>query len=117
MRKKVWAVSGPEFGHKEGMKVLVSKASHSLNASGSTFWELLADMLRKLGFTPTIQDSNVRIKPRKDVNNCVRTNVDNSMLVAKHSASHINKIKATFNLRSEGKINYFLGHDTRGKNN
>ena len=64
-REKSWTITGLEFGDKVGMKTLIKKASCGLKTSGRKFLELLADMLSKMGFTPTRHDKNVWIKPRK----------------------------------------------------
>ena len=74
-------------------------------------------MLRKMGFAPTRHDNNVWIKPREDGYNYIATYVDDFVIVAKDSKKHVDQIKQTFNLRSEGKIDYFLGHDIRCKKN
>ena len=52
----------PEFGNKEGMKILNRKALHGLKTSVRKFWELLAGMLKKIGFTPIQHGNKVWIK-------------------------------------------------------
>ena len=102
--EKVWTIAGPEFSEKAGMKMLIKKASCGLKTSGRKFWELLVDVLRKMGFASTRHDNNVWIKPREDGCDYVATHVDGFIFVAKDCAKHVDQIKKTFNLRSEGKI-------------
>ena len=56
--EKMWTIAGPEFSDKSGMKVLTQKASCGLKKSARKFWELLADVLREIGLTPTKNDNN-----------------------------------------------------------
>ena len=99
------------------MKILIQKASCGVKMSGQKFWELLVDVLHKMGFAPTIHDNNDWIKPREDGCYYVAIRVDDFIVVAKDCAKHADQIKKTFNLRSEGKIDYFLGCDARYKKN
>ena len=117
MRRKAWTIAGPEFCEKARMKTLIKKDLCGLKMSGQTFWELLADVLREMGFTLTRHDANVWIKPREDGCNFIATHVDDFIVVAKDSKKCADQIKKTFNLRLESKINYFLVHEIRRKKN
>ena len=64
-----------------------------------------------------MHENNAWIKPRKDGHDCITTHVEDFIVVAKDSDSHINKIKETINLRSKGEMSYFLGYDIRRKKN
>ena len=68
-----------------------------------------------MGFTLTRHDNDVWIKPRGDGYDCVSTHADDFIVVATDSRKCVDQIKQTFNLRSEGNIDYFLVHNVRIK--
>ena len=115
--EKACTIASPEFGEKAGMKMLIQKAFCGLKTPGVKFWELLVDALRKMGLAPTRHGNNVWIKPREDGHDFIATHVEDFIVVAKDSKKCADQIKQAFNLRSEGKIDYFLGHGTRCKKN
>ena len=65
-REKVWTIAGPEFDDEEGIQILIKKALCGLKTSGRKFLELLADVLKKMGFNQTQHDHKVWIKRRED---------------------------------------------------
>ena len=92
-------VARPDFGDKEGVKTLIKNASHGVNTSEGKSCEPLVDILKKMGVYPTRHDNNAWIKSREDGNDYAGMNVDDSIVIAKYSASHARKIKETFNVR------------------
>ena len=56
--EKESTIAGPEFGDKAGMKMSIQEALCGLKTPGRKFWELLADVLRKMGFAPTRHDDD-----------------------------------------------------------
>ena len=97
--EKKWKLASPEFGNKEGMKMLIKKTLCSVKTSGRKFLELIADVLRKIGFGPARYDDNVWINPREDGHDYVATHMDGFIVVAKDIVSCIKQIKENFNLR------------------
>ena len=57
------------------------------------------------------------IKPIDDDYECVSTHPGDLMVAANENTGSINQIKEAFDLRSERKMYYFLGHDTCKKQN
>ena len=79
--------------------MLIKKTLCSVKTSGRKFLELIADVLRKIGFGPARYDDNVWINPREDGHDYVATHMDGFIVVAKDIVSCIKQIKENFNLR------------------
>ena len=75
------------------MKTLIQRALHGLKTSGRKLWELLADVLCKMGFAPTRDDDNVWIKPREDGCDYTATHADDFVVVAKDCTKHVDQIE------------------------
>jgi Reverse transcriptase (RNA-dependent DNA polymerase) len=53
--EKIYIIGGKEFScvGLEGHTLVVVKALYGLKSSGSRWWEVLADVLRQMGFIPS----------------------------------------------------------------
>ena len=111
--EKVCTIAGLESGDKEGMEILIRKASCSSKTLGRKLWESLAGVFRKIGFAPNRHSNIVWIKSREDRHDHAATHADDAMVAAKDSKAYVEKIKEIFNLMPEGNVDYFLGNDTR----
>jgi hypothetical protein len=63
-REKIWTIAGPEFGPETaGKTMLIVRALYGLKTSGAAFRAFLADTLHDLGFTPSLADPDVWMRP------------------------------------------------------
>lgn len=63
-REKIWTIAGPEFGPEDcGKKMLVVRALYGLKSSGAAFRSFLGETLYDLGFTPSMADPDVWMRP------------------------------------------------------
>jgi Reverse transcriptase (RNA-dependent DNA polymerase) len=59
--EKIYIVGGKEFAcvGLEGHTLVIVKALYGLKSSGARWWEVLADVLRQMGFTPSKADNDI----------------------------------------------------------
>ena len=62
-REKVWIRGGIEFGDLEGQVLIVEKALYELKSSGAAFRAFLAETFDRMGFTSSVADPDVWIRP------------------------------------------------------
>ena len=62
-REKVWMKGGIEFGDMENETLIVEKALYGLKSSGAAFRAFLAQTFDKMGFTSSIADPDVWMRP------------------------------------------------------
>ena len=62
-REKIWTVAGPEFGSRRGQKMLIVRALYGLKSSGAAFRAFLAEALYDIGYTPSVADPDVWLRP------------------------------------------------------
>jgi Reverse transcriptase (RNA-dependent DNA polymerase). len=63
-REKIWTIAGPEFGPEDkGKKMLVVRALYGLKSSGAAFRSFLAETLHDMGFSPSVADPDVWMRP------------------------------------------------------
>ena len=64
-KEKVWFYAGPEFGSREGTKVIIRKALYGLPGSDNAWRFTLANSLRsKLEYVSSLADPDVWMKPQ-----------------------------------------------------
>ena len=88
-------VSGPEFGIQVEQIILIKRALYVLLASGADWYRHFLVTLRPIGFSPTIFDRDVWIKPDEsgDHYEYICTYVSNFMIVYKAPEIIMNLIK------------------------
>ena len=59
--EKIWSQCGPEFGHKQGMRVVLKRALYGLKTAARSFHEFFGDFLRTMGFKPSRADQDLWI--------------------------------------------------------
>ena len=109
--EKVWSIAGPEFGQKAGLKIKISRALYGLTTSSRAFYESLADLLRRIGFTATRADPDLWYKksPYYEGYDYIATHVDNLMVAAKRPMDDLQYV-----LRDkEDSPKYYLGADIK----
>lgn len=62
-REKVWMRGGIEFGDLEGEILIVEKALYGLKSSGAAFRAFLAETFDRMGFTSSVADPDVWLRP------------------------------------------------------
>ena len=58
-KEKIYVIAGPEFGEQKGHTLVIDKALYGLHTSGAHFHENLVDILRDLGFSPSMADGDL----------------------------------------------------------
>ncbi len=67
-REKVYTIAGPEFGSREGHIVIIRRALYGLKSSGAAWQAHLAETLHTLGYTPSLADPDVWMRPATKTN-------------------------------------------------
>jgi len=68
-REKVYTTAGPEFGHElEGQYVLIVRALYGLKSSGAAWRAHLTNTLQHLGYTSSLANPDVWLRPAKKPN-------------------------------------------------
>ena len=62
--EKVCFIARPEFGELEGHTLLIYKAQYGLRSSGKRWHEKLHDILRDMGFFPSMPDEDIWMRDR-----------------------------------------------------
>jgi hypothetical protein len=62
-REKVYTIAGPEFGSRQGQTVIIKQALYGLKSSGAAWRAHLAETLNLLGFTSSLADADVWMRP------------------------------------------------------
>ena len=111
--EKVYARAGPEFGELEGKVMIIKKALYGLATSGERWHKHFADSLLSLGFKPTRYDRDVWLRKYEDQKSyeyiCIH--VDDFCITSKDPETVMSSIKAIYNVKSSGYLEYFLGND------
>ncbi len=64
-KEKVYAIAGPEFGSKQGQAVIITRALYGLKSSGAAWRAHFAESLHQLGFTSSLADPDVWMRPAR----------------------------------------------------
>jgi Reverse transcriptase (RNA-dependent DNA polymerase). len=62
-KEKIWTVAGIEFVSKVGSVMLIVRALYGLKSSGASWASMLNDSLKALGYSQSLADRNVWLKP------------------------------------------------------
>jgi Reverse transcriptase (RNA-dependent DNA polymerase) len=116
--EKVWSKCGPEFGEQEGAIVTLQRALYGLKTASRSFHEFFGDTLRRMGFTPTRADQDLRYRKADDHigYDYIATHVDDIAIAAMRPAEYMNQIEQEFLVRNkEDSPSYYLGNDLQMK--
>ena len=109
-REKVFVVAGPEFGpEREGKRLEIVKALYGLRSSSARFHEAFADTLRRMGFRPSMADSDLWLRERGDHYEYIATYVDDVLAFAREPRQLIDTIEKEYTLKGVGTPVYYLG--------
>jgi hypothetical protein len=112
--EKVFSRCGMEFGQEYfGKTLTIKKALYGLRTSSERWWSHFADTLRGLDFRSARYDKDVWIRLSKDGTHYeyVCTHSDDFMIAARKPQAIMDAIKETYNVKSEGPPDYYLGND------
>jgi hypothetical protein len=113
-KELVYSTCGKEFGPElEGKTIVIKKALYGLKTSSERWWSHFADTLRSLGFRGARYDKDAwyRLSPDKSHYEYVCTHSDDFMIVSRKPQDIMDTIKVTYNVKSEGPPDYYLGND------
>ena len=119
-KEKIWSKAGPEFGPKQGCKIIFERALYGL-ATSARQWNLkLGDALKKIGFKPSRADADLWLKESDDgiTYDYIATHVDDVICVGKSPEKYIDILKEQFPIRNiELTPAYYLGNTLERRDN
>ena len=101
-KEKVYVIAGPEFGELEGQRLVIDKGLYGLKTSAARFHEHLATKLRRLGFKPTLADTDFWIRKCGDHYEYIATYVDDLLVYSKDCQTIIEEIEKDYILKGTG---------------
>jgi hypothetical protein len=114
-QEKVYIVAGKEFAcvGLEGHVLIINKALYGLKSSGLRWHELIADVLRQMGFFPTKADHDIWMKDCGDHYTYIVLYVDDLLIAAKDPSIYTKELEERFGfkLKGTGPTSYHLGID------
>jgi hypothetical protein len=120
--EKIYIIGGKEFAcvGLEGHTLVVVKALYGLKSSGCRWWEVLADVLRQMGFVPSKADRDLWMRPIRDPDNPEKDHyeyivvyVDDLGIASKKPGDIIKELESRygFKLKGTGPTTFHLGVD------
>ena len=112
-KEKICIITGPEFGALMGHLLIILKALYGLRSSGLCWHELLAGVLRDMGFFPCRANPDVWLRKMIDHYEYVGTYADNLQVASKQPQLLIDILrkKYKFTIKEAGEITFHLGCD------
>jgi len=109
-KEKLYVVAGPEYGDLQGHYLLVEQSLYGLHSSGFRFAELLADILREMGFFPSKADPAIWMKDYGEYYGFVVTWVDDLLIMSRKNQEIIDGLGRYFKkLQDVGPPKHYLG--------
>ena len=115
-KEKVFFIAGPEFGDREGHILFIVKAQYGLRTSGVRWHEKLFDVLKDIGFTPSlVPDIYMRRNTKPDgteVWEYVATYVDDLLAAMINPQELVDALQGepyNFECKGVGPLTYHLG--------
>jgi hypothetical protein len=105
-RERCWTVAGPEFGSESGEKFIIVRALYGLKSSGAAFRSFLAEMLRDIGYVPSLADLDVWLRPAVKADGfeyyeMVLCYVDDVLAISHQPDKTMNAIRRKFTLKDD----------------
>jgi Reverse transcriptase (RNA-dependent DNA polymerase) len=111
--EKIYIVGGKEFTcvGLEGHTLVIVKALYGLKSSGTRWWEVLANVLRQMGFTPSKADNDIWMRRVSDLYEYVVVYVDDLGIASSDPSSIIKELEGRygFQLKGTGPTTFHLG--------
>jgi uncharacterized protein YciI len=83
--EKVFIISGPEFGEREGHILIISKALYGLQSSGARWHNLFADCIREIVFFPFKAEPDIWMRKKGNLYEYIAVYVDDLAVAMKDS--------------------------------
>ena len=101
-QEKVWSQAGPEFKDKEGSIVKIKRALYGLATAARAYHEFFADLLRRMGFTPSRADEDLWVRKSEEYMgyDYIATHVDDLIIASKDPLKYISQIEQEFALQN-----------------
>ena len=113
--EKVYVVAGKELScvGLEGHTLIIVKALYGLKSSGARWWEVLADVLRQMGFTMSKAEHDIWMRPKEDHYEYIIVYVDDLGIASATPQSVVDELsnRYGFKLKGTGPTTYHLGID------
>ena len=111
--EKVYIIAGAEFGDREGHILVIHKALYGLRSSGARWHDKFSDCLREMGFTPSIAEPDIWLRPSKHSYEYIAVYVDDLAFAMEDPQKFVDELmtKHKFNLKGTGPIRFHLGMD------
>jgi Reverse transcriptase (RNA-dependent DNA polymerase) len=114
--EKIYIVGGKEFGcvGLEGHTLVIIKALYGLKSSGARWWEVLAGVLRQMGFKPSKADRDIWMRRVGDHYEYIGVvYVDNLRIASKYPAAITTELQERygFQLKGTSPTTFHLGTD------
>ena len=112
-KEKIYIVAGPEFGALQGHTLIVNKSLYGLRSSGLRWHDLASDVLRDIGFTPSLAEDDIWMRDMGDHYEYICVYVDDLLIASKSPKSIIEALEKVYNfqLKGTGPVSYHLGLD------
>jgi Reverse transcriptase (RNA-dependent DNA polymerase) len=91
--------------------IVIVKALYGLKSSGARWWEVLADVLRQMGFTPSKADNDIWMRRVGDLYEYVVVYVDDIGIASSDPSTIIKELEGRygFQLKGTGPTTFHLG--------
>jgi hypothetical protein len=113
-KEKVYFIAGPEFASREGHVMIIYKAHYGLRSSGLRWHEKLADILRGMGFFPSLAEEDIWMRDKGDHYEYIAVYVDDLAITSRNPQGIIDALEATphsLKLKGTGPLLFHLGCD------
>ena len=112
-KERVYIIAGPEFGPLEGHILVIYKALYGLRSSGLRWHERMADILRDIGFIPSIADGDIWMRRNGEIYEYIAVYVDDLAIAAKDPAAIVAQLQDVYKLKLKGvgELKFHLGCD------
>ena len=112
-KEKVYIIAGPEFGNREGHTLIIYKALYGLHSSGLRWSERLADVLRSMGFFPSMAERDIWMRDKGDHYEYIAVYVDDLLIASRDPKIIIDALvnEHCFKLKGTGPTEFHLGCD------
>jgi hypothetical protein len=106
--------AGDECGPLAGPLFQTVKALYGLKSSGKRWHDRLYNVLRDLGFTPSMAEEDIWMKDMGDHYKYITAYLDNLLIASKNPKSIIDALESdpvNFKLKGSGPLSFHLGCD------
>ena len=110
-REKVFIMAGPEFGELKGHYLIIVKSLYGLKTSGARWHEKLSETLRQAGFSPSFCDSDIWIRPNKNLSDYIVVYVDDILVISRDAKTILSSIAKIYPIKGHSFPSYHLGGD------